>query len=320
MTQAVVTSFTDQPLEQWKLSNVEPYYETHFGVAYLDDALRLIKLLPPESVDLIITSPPFALNRKKEYGNVAPEEYVNWFKPFALEFWRVLSPNGSFVLHIGGSWNKGEPTKSLYTYELLLALTKEYEKRFYLAQDFYWYNPAKLPVPAEWVTVRRIRVKDAIEFLWWFSKNDYTEADNRRVLKEYSESMKRLLKNGYKAKLRPSGHKISKKFKRDHGGAIPANLLVCSNTDSGSRYFRKCRERNIKPNPARYSPELPEFFIRLITNPYDKILDPFAGSNTTGFVAEELGRRWMAFEICEEYLKGSVFRFSKEQIVQSKFQ
>jgi len=320
LKQTDVTTFTDEPFEHWRLSGTEPYYETRLGVAYLGDSLELLKLLPPESVDLIMTSPPFALTRKKEYGNVEPEEYVLWFKSFALEFWRVLSPNGSFVLHIGGSWNKGEPTKSLYTYELLLALTKEYEKRFYLAQDFYWYNTAKLPAPAEWVTVRRIRAKDSVEFLWWFSKDPFTEADNRRVLRIYSESMKRLLKNGYKAKLRPSGHKISKKFKRDLGGSIPANLLVCANTDSGSRYFRKCRERHIKPNPARYPQDLPEFFIKLITNPYDKILDPFAGSNTTGFVAEELGRRWMSFEIFEDYLKGSVFRFSEEQILRSRFQ
>lgn len=315
-----IESFAGHPPEKWQLSDVEPCYETRFGVAYCGDARELLKFLPDESVDLIVTSPPFALNRKKEYGNVEPEEYVEWFKPFAQEFWRVLSTKGSFVLHLGGSWNKGEATKSLYTYDLLLALTRNYEKKFYLAQDFYWYNPAKLPAPAEWVTVRRIRVKDAIEFLWWFSKNPIVQADNRRILKQYSESMVRLLKNGYKAKLRPSGHNISRKFGRDHGGAIPSNLIVCSNTDSGSRYFSMSKEHGIRAHPARYASELPEFFIRFLTETSSKVLDPFGGSNTTGFVAETLGRKWMTFEMHEEYLRASLFRFQPEQIVRSKFQ
>ncbi len=251
------------PRGAWRLAKISPYYETTLGAAYHGDALRLIKLVPDNSVNLIVTSPPFALHRKKEYGNVAPEDYVSWFSPFADEFSRVLANDGSLVIHIGGTWKEGEPSKSLYPYKLLLSLCEE--KRFRLAQDFYWHNPAKLPAPAEWVNVRRIRVKDTVEFVWWFSKIEFPKADNNKIKKPYSESMKVLLKEGYKAKLRPSGHNISTKFSRDHGGAIPpnifsisygedpeaSNLFTISNTDSNGRYLRLCRELKIKPHPAR---------------------------------------------------------------------
>ena len=289
----------------------QAYYENGHGAAYLGDAIDLLKLIPESQIDLIMTSPPFALQRKKEYGNPSPEEYVKWFLPFADEFWRILKDDGSLVIHIGGSWEKGKPVRTLYTYELVLALSE----KFYLAQEFYWFNPSKLPTPAEWVTVRRIRVKDAIDPVWWFSKSPFPKANNRNVLKEYSSSMLALLKNGYKAKLRPSGHDISTKFQRDLGGAIPPNLLTIPNTDSNSYYFKACREAGLKPNPARYPVKLPEFFIRFLTNEKDIVLDPFGGSNVTGEAAERLGRRWICFEMEEEYLKGSRFRFQQGQLL-----
>jgi site-specific DNA-methyltransferase (cytosine-N4-specific) len=311
----------------WRLANASPYYETTLGAAYHGDALRLIKLVPDNSVNLIVTSPPFALHRKKEYGNVAPEDYVSWFSPFADEFSRVLANDGSLVIHIGGTWKEGEPSKSLYPYKLLLSLCEE--KRFRLAQDFYWHNPAKLPAPAEWVNVRRIRVKDTVEFVWWFSKNAFPKADNNKIKKPYSESMKVLLKEGYKAKLRPSGHNISTKFSRDQGGAIPpnifsisygedheaSNLFTISNTDSNGRYLRLCRELKIKPHPARYPDAIPNFFVKFLTDEGDKVLDPFGGSNVTGAVSEKLGRKWICFEIRDEYLKGSMLRFNDQEFI-----
>ncbi len=282
-----------------------PYYLTNCGAAYLGDSLDLMRYLPSGSVNLIFTSPPFALRRKKEYGNVEASEYVNWFSKFVGEFHRLLTDDGSLVIDIGGSWNKGHPTRSLYHFQLLLELTKT----FHLAQEFYWYNPAKLPSPAEWVTVRRIRVKDAVNPIWWLSKTEYPKADNRKVLKSYSDAMQDLLRNGYKAKRRPSGHDISPKFSRDHGGSIPSNLISISNTDSNSFYLQACREAGLSPHPARFPGQLPEFFIRFLTNEGDLVFDPFAGSNVTGEMAERIQRRWLAFEVVEDYLKGSIFRF-----------
>lgn len=286
----------------------DPFYKTTMGAAYLGDAIEYLRQLPDNSVDLIMTSPPFALERKKEYGNVSPNEYIPWFLNFAREFHRVLKDTGSLVIDIGGSWVKGQPTRSLYHFELVIALCKEVE--FHLAQEFYWYNPSKLPSPAEWVTVRRVRVKDAVNTVWWLSKTPNPKASNRRVLKAYSESMKKLLENGYKAKLRPSGHDISDNFSKDNEGAIPANLIVLANTDSNGVYLRACREAGIKPHPARFPHGLPEFFIRFLTDEGDLVIDPFAGSNVTGEVAENLGRQWCAFELSETYLKASQFRFA----------
>jgi len=284
-----------------------PYYSTRFGAAYLGDSLDLLPLVEAGSVNLIITSPPFALKRKKEYGNVDADRYVEWFLPFAKELFRILRDDGSFVLDIGGSWHPGIPTKTLYNFELLVRLCRDIG--FHLAEDFYWLNPAKLPSPAEWVNVRRIRVKDAVDPVWWLSKTPSPKADNRKILKPYSKSMQDLLIKGYKPMLRPSGHDISAKFQNNRGGAIPPNLLTIANTESNSYYLRACRKAGLKPHPARYPIGLPEFFVKFLTDEGDVVLDPFCGSNVTGDCAERLRRRWLAFENSETYLKCSRFRF-----------
>ncbi|HUJ09408.1 MAG TPA: site-specific DNA-methyltransferase [Verrucomicrobiae bacterium] len=283
---------------------------------YVGDCIEVLPYLIAKGVraKLIFTSPPFALVRKKTYGNEDAERYVNWFMRLVPLLQQVLEPDGSFVMEIGGVWLPGLPVKSTYQFELLLRICKS---GFYLAQDFYLYNPARLPTPAEWVTVRRIRVKDAVNNVWWFSRDAFPDADNRRVLREYSPSMLRLLKNGYQAKKRPSGHNISTKFQRDRGGAIPPNLLEYANTESGGRYLKACRAVGMKPHPARFPLGLAKFFISFLTKPGEVVLDPFAGSNVTGEAAESLGRKWVSVELDETYVKGSKFRF-ENQPVESK--
>ena len=289
------------------LTKKRPYYKTKWGAAYCADSLAFMKGLPDNSVNLVMTSPPFALQRQKEYGNVAATEYIEWISPFAQEIFRILKDDGSFVIDIGGSWIKGLPTRSLYHLDVVIAFTRTVG--FHLAQEFFWYNPARLPSPAEWVTVRRIRVKDAVNTVWWLSKTPNPKASNRNVLVEYSESMRDLLANGYRAKLRPSGHDISTKFGRDNGGAIPSNLLQIANTESNSEYLRMCREHGIRPHPARFPQALPAFFIKLLTDAHDIVVDPFAGSMVTGAACEELERYWYGIEIEPHYLEGSRFRF-----------
>lgn len=290
------------------------FYTARTGKVVFGDSLLYLKTLRARSVDLIMTSPPFGLVRKKDYGNAAAEEYLAWFRPFATAFKRVLKDNGSLVIDIGGSWIPGQPTRSLYHFKLLIMLCEEFG--FHLAQEFYWWSPSKLPTPAEWVTVRRIRVKDAINCVWWLSPTPWPRADNRRVLQPYSPSMKDLLKNGYKAKLRPSGHDISTKFAVDNGAAIPPNLIAIAHTESNSYYLRYCKEKNLKPHPARYPAEIPEYFIRMLTDPGDFVVDPFAGSCITGEVCERLDRRWVCIDEVEDYLKGSLGRFARPQAFQ----
>ena len=286
-----------------------PLYSTPLGRAYLGDCLELLPALADGSVNLIVTSPPYALHFKKEYGNADQGRYVEWFLPFARQFHRLLRDDGSLVLDIGGAWQPGRPTRSLYHFELLIALCREVG--FHLAQECYWYNPAKLPSPAEWVNVRKVRVKDAVECLWWLSKTPWPKADNQKVLQEYSPDMQRLLGRGYRAKERPSGHRITRKFK-DNGGSIPPNVLICGNKANG-HYLSRCNETGRKPHPARFPAAIPLFFIRFLTDKDDLVLDPFAGSNTTGEVCEAEGRRWIAIERDREYLETSTFRFEPRE-------
>lgn len=296
------------------LGKLNPYYSTQRGAAILGDSMLMLKTLPSSSVDLVLTSPPFALTRKKEYGNEPVERYLEWFTPYCLEIKRVLKPTGSFVLDIGGAWVPGVPVRSIYHFDLAVRLSKE----FHLAQEFYWYNPAKLPTPAEWVTIRRIRVKDAVNMIWWFSKQEFPKADNKKVLRPYSESMRGLIRNGYKAKKRPSGHDISETFQRDNGGAIPPNLLEIANTESNSYYLRRCKALGIKPHPARYPEALVQFFIDFLTDAGDLVVDPFGGSNVTGSVCERAGRRWLASELRADYLDGSLTRFEDQPAKKTK--
>lgn len=293
-------------------------YKTHFGKAIFGDSLDVLKNFPNESVDLAITSPPFALQRKKEYGNKPQNEYVDWLMQFTYELKRILKKSGSFVLDLGGAYEKGKPTRSLYNFRILIRMCDE--QGWQLAEEFYWFNPAKLPSPIEWVNKRKIRVKDAVNTVWWFSKTDFPKADVKNVLVPYSDRMKKLLNNAekfYTPKKRPSGHDIGKSFDSNNGGAIPSNLLQIPNTESNSLYMRYCKKFKIQAHPARFPEKLPEFFIKFLTDENDTVLDIFAGSNTTGFVAEKLRRNWISIDNNQEYLAVSSFRFC-ENIEETK--
>ncbi|MEX0819947.1 MAG: site-specific DNA-methyltransferase [Pirellulaceae bacterium] len=293
-----------------------PLYETDHGACYCADSLEFLPTLKTGSVDLVVTSPPYALHFKKEYGNVDQHEYIEWFLPFAREFKRILKPDGSFVLNVGGAWTAGAPLRSLYHYRLLLALCDDVG--FNLCQEFFWYNPAKMPAPAEWVNVRRIRVKDSVEYIFWLSASEFPQANNSNVLQEYSPDMQRMIKRGVKNTKRPSGHNIKSTFAADKGGSIPPNLIECGNNESNSRYIKETKAAGRKIHPARFPAELPRFFIKFLTEPGQLVVDPFAGSNTTGALAERLGRQWIAIEKNKQYAEDSELRFMEaDEIVAS---
>lgn len=293
---------------------IEPTYVTGHGAAFCGDSRELLQRLPDNSVNLVITSPPFALQRKKEYGNKEQHEYIDWLEEFAALVHKKLREDGSFVLDLGGAYKKGIPVRSLYNYRVLVRFCDELG--FHLAEEFFWHNPSKLPSPIEWVNKRKLRVKDSVNTVWWFSKTEWPKADVTKVLAPYSERMKKLIQDPekfYTPKGRPSGHDIGSGFGKDNGGAIPSNLLQIPNSESNGQYLSGCKTIGIQSHPARFPAKLPEFFIRLLTEPGDLVVDIFAGSNTTGQVAEAEGRKWLAFDERLEYLAASAFRFLDEK-------
>lgn len=289
-------------------------YRTRRGVTYRGLAESVLRSPLTKTyrgkVQLILTSPPFPLNRKKKYGNRQGQEYVDWLAMFAPLFKEFLTSDGSIVVEMGNAWVDGEPAMSTLALEALLKFLKAGDLT--LCQQFICYNPARLPSPAQWVNVDRIRVKDSYTHVWWMAPSSRPKADNRRVLKPYSASMRKLLKNKtYNAGKRPSEHHIgATSFLKDNKGAIPSNVLTLTNTLSSDAYLSFCKERNLPVHPARMPSDLATFFIKFLTDPRNLVLDPFAGSNTTGAAAEALKRRWLAIEPNEAYLMGSKGRFA----------
>lgn len=308
----------------------QPIYKTRLGRMYQADSAVLLGQYPitrrKGKVQLVLTSPPFPLNRKKKYGNKSGEEYLQWFKGMARLLRDYLAPDGSIVIELGNAWNPGSPTMSTLPILSLLGFLEA--GGFNLCQEFICYNPARLPSPAQWVTVERIRVKDAFTRVWWMSRSERPKAHNTKVLTRYSTSMENLLKKGtYNPGRRPSEHVIGEKsFLSDNGGAIPPNVLVpggmidqtpkenlfevipIANTRTNDAYQAFCRQYGITPHPARMQEKLAEFFVEFLTDPGDMVLDPFAGSNTTGAVAERLKRRWIASELDPIYAQASEVR------------
>jgi site-specific DNA-methyltransferase (cytosine-N4-specific) len=262
-------------------------------------------------VQLIFTSPPFPLNRKKKYGNLQGEAYVKWFAGLAPVFRQLLKKKGSIVIELGNAWEPGQPVMSTLALRALLAFLDK--GGFHLCQQFVCYNPARLPSPAQWVNIERIRVKDSYTHVWWMAATARPKADNRRVLKPYSPSMLKLLASQkYNSGKRPSQHDIgATSFLRNNNGAIPSNVITLTNTTNGDQYLNYCRDVGYAPHPARMPIGLAEFFIKFLTKPRELVFDPFAGSNTTGAAAERLKRRWAAVELREDYIEGSRGRFRR---------
>ena len=295
-------------------SSPQIVYSTDMGMMIKGTAEEAFNsdLLKPYfgEVQLIFTSPPFPLNRKKAYGNLNGDAYVRWLAGFSNIFSSFLKPNGSIVMEMGNSWKTGHPVMSTLALKALLEFLESGE--FELCQQFVCSNPAKLPSPVQWVNVERIRVKDAFTHVWWMSPTTRPKADNRRVLVPYSAAMKKLLATqAYNAGKRPSEHSIgAKSFLHDNGGAIPSNVILSTNTRANDPYLSFCRQNGIPLHPARMPIELARFFIEFLTDPGDLVVDPFSGSNITGAAAEDSGRRWISIEPRVEYAAASKARFA----------
>lgn len=303
-------------------------YATDLGSMYhgrVEEALKLKKIAALRGkVDLVFTSPPFPLVTKKKYGNETGEAYLKWLEGMAVMLSDMLSPTGSIVLEIGNAWEKNSPTMSTLPLEALLAFKRA--AKLHLCQHVICHNPARLPSPAAWVTINKIRLKDTYTHVWWMSKVERPKADSGQVLVPYSKEMQALLKRqSYNAGKRPSGHDVSPTgFLTDRGGAISANvldfagdadrvppsLLKFAGTGWDTAYRAFCETNGVEAHPARMQMDLAAFFIKFLTAEGDLVMDPFAGSNTTGSAAETLKRQWISVEAESRYVIGSKGRFT----------
>ncbi|MDD2287443.1 MAG: site-specific DNA-methyltransferase [Bacteroidales bacterium] len=285
-------------------------------------------------VQLILFSPPFPLNNKKKYGNKLGEDYKKWLSDLAPLFSKLLKKDGSIVVEMGNAWEGSRPVQALLSLESLIAFAKNPKADLRLCQEFICYNPSRLPSPAQWVTVNRIRTIDSYTHVWWMAKSDFPKADNKKVLRPYSKSMLRLLKSKkYNAGRRPSEHNISKEsFLVNNGGSImhnvleleqmeekreirlPYNMFSFANTSSNDYFLKECRKNSLPLHPARMPLALASFFINFLTDPGDIVFDPFAGTNTTGYCAEKLNRKWLSVEVDEKYGEQSIIRFKDPKL------
>ena len=279
--------------------------QTDLGRAVCGDSLEVMRTLESETVDLCVTSPPYDLTVPRAYGNEKGQAYIDWLLPFCREIRRLLKPTGSFVLNIGSSWNG--PEKKATQYRVLLELLDRVG--FHLAQDCIWHNVKALPTGRAPTT--HDRLVPSHEAVWWLSKTQYPKADTRQVVTAY-----RMVPNtGSQSNaphISPSGHMHRGANRADNGGALPRSVLMFGSVNG--RIESRCPEEDVEQHPARFPEALPEFFTRFLTDPADLVLDPFAGSLTTGAVAERLGRRWLCIELDPKYIQGGRFRFEDNQM------
>ena len=251
---------------------------------YLGDCAKILKKIPDNSVDLIITSPPYADQRKKTYGGIHPDQYVKWFLPISKELLRVLKPTGTFILNIKEKVVDGE--RSTYVMELILAMRKQ---GWLWTEEFIWHK--KNSYPGKWPN----RFRDSWERLLQFNKDKKFNMYQEEVMVPMGEWAKSRLKNLSETdKVRDDskvgsgfGKNISNWLNREK--AYPTNVL---------HFATECNNKN---HSAAFPEELPEWFIKLFTREEDMVLDPFMGSGTTLYVANKMQRNSIGIEIMPEY-------------------
>jgi site-specific DNA-methyltransferase (cytosine-N4-specific) len=279
------------------------------GCAVWGMAEDMASIVDHGSVRLLFTSPPYALNREKDYGNRRGQDYVDWLCRIVETLMPVLAADGSMMLNLGDAWEKGSPTVSMYQERAVIALQDRLG--LHLCQRILWQNPSAMPVPTNYVAIERSRLKNSVESMWWLSPAERPYADNRSILEPYSDRMRKMLDaGGNGAAKRPSGHAMTdRSFSQDNGGAIAPNLFRIANTGDQA-YAAACRAAGLPVHPARMPAELARKMIAFLSREGELVADPFGGSGTTARAAEDLGRRWITTEMNREYVEGARLRFA----------
>lgn len=256
---------------------------------YLDrilcgDCLEMLKQMPDNSVDLIVTSPPYADNRKKTYGGIPTSEYVDWFLPISGELLRVLKPTGTFILNIKEKVEGGE--RSTYVLELILALKKQ---GWLWTEEFIWHK--KNCFPGKWPN----RFRDAWERCLQFNKSKHFYMDQDAVRVPMADSMKNRLKNLSENDMVRQESAVQSGFGKNISNWVGKELVYPTNV---LYLATECANRN---HPATFPISLPTWFIKLFSKTDDVVLDPFMGSGTTAQAAKILGRHYVGFDKEAQY-------------------
>ena len=261
----------------------------------LGDCLDVLKTLPDDSVDLIVTSPPYADQRKSTYGGISPEKYVEWFLPITKELKRVLHPKGTFILNIKEKVANGE--RHTYVMELIMEMRKQ---GWLWTEEFIWHK--KNCFPGKWPN----RFRDAWERLLQFNKTKEFNMYQDEVRVPMGDWAKTRLKNLSETDKRRDNSKVGSGFGKNVSKwvgrelAYPTNVVVMATESSN------------KNHSAVFPKELPSWFIKLFTKPNNVVLDPFLGSGTTSIAAFQLDRNSIGIEIQEEYYKLAVENINQQ--------
>lgn len=264
------------------------------------DSAELLKCLPDESVDLVVTSPPYADMRKKEYGGVKHDQYNDWFLPITEEVKRVLKPTGSFVLNI--KENSVNKVKHPYVYDLVLKMV---DNGWKWRDEYIWSKPNPFPIKPLY------KMKDAFEYIYHFTKGDDFTWNPKSVKVNSKPDTCARIQRGLKQKTENHNSPSMKRYKRNYETFKPSKY------DCTKAYPNNIIEapvgRGKTKHPARFPREIPEFFVNLLSNEGDLVLDPFAGSGTTNAVAKKNCRKTIGFDWKKEYVDESNKRLSSIQ-------
>ncbi|NMB53804.1 MAG: site-specific DNA-methyltransferase [Leptolinea sp.] len=248
------------------------------------DCNEQLQLLPDNYVDLIVTSPPYADQRKNTYGGISHDRYVEWFLPISGQLLRVLKPTGTFVLNIKEKVVNGE--RSTYVIELILEMRKQ---GWLWTEEFIWHK--KNSYPGKWPN----RFRDSWERLLQFNKNKIFSMYQEEVMVPIGDWANSRLKNLSETDKTRDNSRVGSGFGKNISNwvnrtkAYPTNVLHLAT---------ECSNKN---HSAAFPEELPEWFIKLFTRENDVVLDPFMGSGTTVFVANRMNRHAIGIDIVPEY-------------------
>lgn len=261
----------------------------------LGDCLDILKKMSNDSVNLVVTSPPYADQRKSTYGGIHPDEYVKWFLPITTELLRVLNPKGTFILNIKEKVTSGE--RHTYVMEMIIAMKKQ---GWLWTEEFIWHK--KNCFPGKWPN----RFRDSWERLLQFNKSKSFNMYQDEVRVPMGDWAKTRLRNLSETDKRRDDSKVGSGFGKNVSQWVGRDLAYPTNVLS------MATETSNKKHSAVFPKELPTWFIKLFTQPGDIVLDPFLGSGTTSVAAFEIDRNSIGIEVQEKYCQLAIDNINKE--------